>query len=266
METTLNQIAKLRRELDAKIVIQEEEGEFVDVEIENDWPWPSVSNAQYGPPSTHTRKIWVIQPMVTKPDVEKIESAKQQLQEMYTSSEWYFARYKAGMILGVKEINKELDGWLDVLEHNIFNYGNWTLNTPPKMRTESGEDIYIIHAPLGAAEKTEVVYERFKKSHADLSKLYEIATTRELRFKISRILNISVPAFLENELINSRYLTYKEIKVLFNNPDVSRETKRIAAEWMGYTPFSVYLQNALLILLIIIVPIILWITAWALWN
>ena len=112
LEVVLRRTEDLRRDLSAEKVIQEEiweEGE----EILGDSSW------NYGMPTGKYEKSVRTQPEIKEQDTQKRESAKQELQRVYDSSEWYSARYFARRALGDLKLENLPNLWLSELEKRV---------------------------------------------------------------------------------------------------------------------------------------------------
>jgi len=99
LEAVLRKVADLGRDMSAEIVVQEE--------ISHEEAIPG-SDRGSGPCSFD--KVWdyeyiIDKPRITEPDAQKREAAEQKLQQIYDSSEWYSARYVAGIALSVDAQN-----------------------------------------------------------------------------------------------------------------------------------------------------------------
>src|SRR3989344_111649 len=114
LEDVLRRIEDLRTELSAEIVVNEEEGHYA-------YPLP-LDRVTYADTDPFERqqyyeenKEWVVdKPRIAKPDTQKRESSNTQLQQIYDSSEWYSARYVAGIALG-----KNQDELTRIIEDNV---------------------------------------------------------------------------------------------------------------------------------------------------
>lgn len=105
LEEVLARVGKLGEDLEAYFV-REEEGHFEDEEVTDSGWWPSVSNAQYGPPPTHYEKVWVVdKPALKIPDNARREKARQGVQEIYDFCDQHYARHRSGMYLERYELD-----------------------------------------------------------------------------------------------------------------------------------------------------------------
>ncbi|MBU0535441.1 MAG: hypothetical protein KKE20_00615 [Nanoarchaeota archaeon] len=93
LEDVIGQVYTLRNDLSAKIILQEEEGYDEHVPAETFWAYGNWSVS-----CDQTCRV-VTRSEESVPDTQKRESAKNQLTEIYGSSEWYSARYAAGLAL-----------------------------------------------------------------------------------------------------------------------------------------------------------------------
>ena len=113
LEKVLAQVENLRRDLSAE---KEIGGHYV--ETEGVWVGGSRGGSNPGYWETEPYSGYVCD---YEPDIQKRESAKQQLQQFYDNSEWYSARYIAGRALSVKDNEPEgrLKKWVDELKEQL---------------------------------------------------------------------------------------------------------------------------------------------------
>jgi len=110
LDDVLAEVERLRCDLSAEVVLQEERGHF---EI----------HYGYGGRGGYTwdkeiveKKIWVIDTeRLTKPNAQKREEARQELQQVYDNNKLYSARYVAGRVLGIKALKTRVKQWI----HNL---------------------------------------------------------------------------------------------------------------------------------------------------
>lgn len=123
LEIALEKIEELRRDLSAVIVVKAEEGHY-----------ESSSGAcihkHYGGGDSYgywfscecEADRWIVdKPRILKPDTEKREARKSQLQQIYDLSERYSARYVAGRNLGKSnaKLDSQIDSWIVGLNERI---------------------------------------------------------------------------------------------------------------------------------------------------
>jgi hypothetical protein len=135
-EAELKRIEDLREDLSAIIVIKEEKGHsgmrakrrdritYADVD-----PW---EEPEY-------EEGWIVdEPAITEPDYPKRQTAEQALQQIYSTSEWYSARYSAGIALefpdgryyrGKSKVDSEVELWFVELNNKL---GSQELETRSK--------------------------------------------------------------------------------------------------------------------------------------
>lgn len=99
LEIILDQIMNLRRDLSAEIVIQEEKSHWEEVAYKG-----TPVGGERGDSYTTYRDEKIIDLLrIAKPDTEKREAAKAELQKIYEREEFYLARYAAGTALGISK-------------------------------------------------------------------------------------------------------------------------------------------------------------------
>ena len=116
LEEVLRHVESLRCDLGAEIVVQEssigyyfEEGQGHFEGGHDPGGYSSINEDNYYTPGTWVEGTSVSgQPRITKPDTEKRESARKQLQQINdSSSEWYSVKYAVARAFGVVD-NKEI--------------------------------------------------------------------------------------------------------------------------------------------------------------
>jgi len=132
LEQTLAEVERLRRNLFKEIVIQE--GGVKEVEYYE--PGYSLGVDSYVEERRGVEEVYTER--ITPPDTERREAAKEQLQQIYDSSEWYSARYIAGRILDI-DVNDNLSKWID----EICN----KLKLPKTKRVKIGEHTKTDYSP-----------------------------------------------------------------------------------------------------------------------
>jgi len=93
LEETLAKVKRLRENLSAEVVVQEQEGHEEDT---------------YGPHNSYGIFYIIDKYRITNPDNQKRESAKQQLQQIFESHKYYSARFSAGQALYSGEWKNEI--------------------------------------------------------------------------------------------------------------------------------------------------------------
>ena len=115
LEVVLRKVEDLRSDLSAEIVHQEEEGHYEAVD-------PRYGYNQEFARRGLKKERWVLdKARIAEPDTKKREVAKVELQKVYDSSEWYSARYTAGVALKVntEELDEQIRSWLRDLERKL---------------------------------------------------------------------------------------------------------------------------------------------------
>ena len=133
LEEVLMQVKNLRKDLDAVIVIQEGKSHIDNV---------CMIDTSYGIWDSHYEDIEVIdEPRITEPNLQKQQSATQQLQQFYETNPWYSARYIAGRALRIKdnEPKGRLIKWVEELEKQ----------TKPEIVIQEEEGHIETHGPHG---------------------------------------------------------------------------------------------------------------------
>ncbi|MDP2925892.1 MAG: hypothetical protein Q8N99_05975 [Nanoarchaeota archaeon] len=146
-------------------------------------------------------------------DMQKRESVKQQLQQVYDLSGWYSARYAAGRALGIgdEELDSQINSWLEVLAKDISNEGaDWKYY---------GEDSpnFDIFCPRGRefVIYDKKVWDKFCTAKNDLRYLYKIVDNRIVRQKISLLLKITEIDFLTDEMLKGFNLSKDELRRIY---------------------------------------------------
>jgi len=121
LEDVLRKVEDLKRALSVEIVVQErailqhEEGHWEHVGIQELY-------SSKGYIDDHDEwtidKPEITQPRIAHPDTQKREAARQALQQIYESSEWYSVRYVAGRALNLPA-DTNVGYWLMQLEEEI---------------------------------------------------------------------------------------------------------------------------------------------------
>ncbi|MEI7719041.1 MAG: hypothetical protein WCI72_04180 [archaeon] len=114
LENILQKVEFLRKDLFAEIIVKEE------VEEVGYWTESGRNHSQ-----VQGEDVWVItrygEPQITKPNTEKRELAKTQLQQIYDGGEWYSSRYRAGEALKIpkEEFDKKIVEWIGYLKKDL---------------------------------------------------------------------------------------------------------------------------------------------------
>ena len=188
LEEELARVEDLRKDLSAEIVIQKEEGHY-----ENRNPSGTCSHKHYG--GGDSVGYWftceecdgdvrtVDKPKIAEPDTKKRELARQILQQIYDSSDWFSAKYISGEILEDKTLNEKCNSWLNELERTLnatkleVQYkrleANWR-----NVTSDTYEPVYE-NVPVGEIEVPD--YEKRIVATKDITKLYKFALRKLYR-------------------------------------------------------------------------------------
>ncbi len=129
LEDAIKEVERLKRDLSAKIIIQEKIDHLEEV------------GSSGGPCSfdkSYDYEYIVDQHEINKPDTSKTEPAKAELTSIYNSSEWYSARFAAGYALGFEyeKLKDDLEGWLKQLTLELH---------VPETRLKACEDLRYMY-------------------------------------------------------------------------------------------------------------------------
>src|SRR4030042_6992499 len=102
VQKLIRRISLLENDLLARIVIQEEEGYWGE-------PNRSCHSGERGEYGTDEKGWHVTVPGIYEIDIPKREAAASGLKQLYNTSEWYFARYQAGLALALPKDQLEAD-------------------------------------------------------------------------------------------------------------------------------------------------------------
>jgi len=144
LEVVLRKIEDLRIDLSAVIVIQEEEGHSGTVQKKR----ARITYADVDPWDVEYEEGWIIdKPAVKEPDMKKRQVARQALQKVYDSSNWYSACYSAGIALefpdgkyyrGRSKVDSEVESWFNELNNQIGSQ-------EPETRFKAIKDSIYLH-------------------------------------------------------------------------------------------------------------------------
>lgn len=111
LDTILKRVGELKADLNA-MKTHSEEREVCEEVIDSRYSWGSTPITE-----CYTESVEIDD----GPDTQKREAAKAGLEQLYSSSDWYAARYEAGMALGMQgdRLKDELKGWKAVLERDF---------------------------------------------------------------------------------------------------------------------------------------------------
>lgn len=188
LEETLGEVERLRRDLSAEIVVQEEKIEHISYEIPGQQPkgYSGIGDDNYYIPDSWDEYVVKI-PRIAHPDLGKQDAATRRLWNLYDSCEFYSARYMAGKALGIKDrkLNSQINKYLRELERMIY--------LPINERVGAEHQVYVNPfagdgdghpAWCGGLTETVITYEErpipenielIKKAREDLIKLFLIS-------------------------------------------------------------------------------------------
>jgi len=170
LEDVLAKVENLRKDLSAESVAQKEELGFRE------------GYHEFNSEGMDTYGIQVLR--IIKPDTQKREVAKQQLQETYDSSDWYSARYNAGRALGIRdnEPKGRLNSWVSdlikkldaeiVVQEEIADYKP-AVEAPDRADYISDDDYYTdvySYANLSSNKTSIKIVKQPRIAHPDTSK------------------------------------------------------------------------------------------------
>lgn len=114
LEEAVSEARRLRQDLSAKIILQEEESYSETIDMMTFWAY-----GNWSVPCDQTLRV-VTKPEESIPDTEKREAAKRELTRIYKYSGWYSARYAAGIALFDKEqIMGNVDLWMTGMKNRL---------------------------------------------------------------------------------------------------------------------------------------------------
>ena len=118
LEAELGKVSSLERDLSAEVIVSPEEGHFEHRVYRK--LTKEERDARYDL-SDAFEDVWIIdKPEERAPDIQRRQSARAKLQQVYDSSEWYSARYVAGKVLNKEEeVSKLFPSWLQKLEEGL---------------------------------------------------------------------------------------------------------------------------------------------------
>ena len=190
LEVILKKIEDLREELSREIKREVEghwEEQSVGPSLDSRWTWGST------PIDTgETERVYVPQQTVTEPDTGKRKAARQELQQIYGSSEWYSARYVAAKTLNKHyEPCEDMVNWLKQLRSQLH-----------AVRTES-RTIRYRHSD-GESDKEFEIVDQEQRIHAvrDLGQLAKRCKCSPVRNTLKQEYNIGWHDRLEFEDVN----------------------------------------------------------------
>lgn len=199
LEDVLRKVEELRNDLCAEIVVQEEIEDHFEEE-------------QYG--AYYLKKFWVDgQPRIAHPDTQKIEVARQVLQQIYDTSVWYSARFLAGRILDI-DVTPQISLWLskfrtelqalkylDTVEENV--YERQTVHRHVKNYynecDDTEEDILVSTSQI---EVYGVDQKRRVNATNDAASLFKLSGNIELRGFLIELYNLTQGKYLEEASVN----------------------------------------------------------------
>ncbi|MBR9704386.1 hypothetical protein GOV12_03170 [Candidatus Pacearchaeota archaeon] len=110
LEEGLSELHGLRNDLVSVITIREGEGHFEEVEeYETGWNIPTKEEDEW---------VWDVEP-ITRPDIDKRDSARFRLSEIYQKSDWHYIRYQAGLFINSDDLNDKILMWVQELKSEL---------------------------------------------------------------------------------------------------------------------------------------------------
>ena len=152
------------------------------------------------------------------------DAAIEGLMSIYLHSEWYTARYLAGMELEVdySALDISVSGWIDELAAKLDDRE---------------------YAPLSGRGPDEVPTEDALKARHDLAGIYQVHPSRKTRLRISGLLHHDRFKFLGDELIRGELLGPEDLGQIFDSSDASGKARYLSGRMLGYNLFD-SLSNA----------------------
>ncbi len=236
LEDAFGQVLKLERDLSAVIVHQEEVGHYEQEKQHLDYY--EVDNFYY-----------VDIPRIAEPDVQKRDAARQQLQQVYDTSNWYSARYVAGRAFGA-EVNSQAIDWIEQLakvindhpvskyikvgEHEVYeDVQSWDYKRWYSVPAGTVEDFDNVPIP----ENIEVN----NNAREDLKKLYNL-TVRTLPGKLRKatghVLGLGSLKVAETELIHDGQLNEHELEEVYEYSK-NKGFRSQAGKKLGYSSIRI---------------------------
>lgn len=218
-----------RRDLSAVRVIQEEKGHYELEMKEITYEYDGHHGNSYPKPSKVTeevptgRKIWVVDvPKKTEPDYEKQKHARDRLQEIYTTSNWYSARYAAGSALQISQetLQNDLDLWISRLEDELkaTKREERLVNQMKSSFTFVDQDVRL-------------------KAIKDTAKLFQISRVESVRDTL-----LSIYSGDKDELLAGAYEDVNEDGEPVKCGYIA-ELRRVAGKELGYSSLKIWLRN-----------------------
>jgi len=244
LEDVLVQVEKLRRDLSAEIVVQEEEGHRFSLD---ELTGTGGSDAIWVR-AEHAVGNWIVdKPEITKPDTQKQEPARQKLQQLYDISEWYSARYIAGRALGINEdtLFQQIQEWINGLFKKTRVRGRYEEIWEHTGGYAEGFDIYygteFVPNEKGSIEKFEL--EKIPGAREDLITLYKSSQTKDIRKMCGRLLDYPEAGFLIDEILIGSTLTALELRKIYDTTLIwkgCKEAKLKAGRALGHGTLRIW--------------------------
>ncbi len=209
---------------------------------------------------------------------EVVNRARQELQEIYENSPWYYARYRAGAELNLPEgwFGRNLENWVLQLLKDLNAVLPDHYIKPPRPKEPSffphhDPDSGEYYGTPGCQEcarrieefsqkydrwRTEVTEwkrtepsilikdapdeETRKRARIDLEKLYPIANTRERRQDIAIALGIEQSQFLSDEILKGSKLPHQELLSIYLSKQAETRARERAGRELGYSNLKVW--------------------------
>jgi len=185
----------------------------------------------------HTKKVVdkskiIGKPRITKPNDVLSDIYTVNLAGAYNDSEWYSARYLAGRILNMPDLDKNLDSWMDKLckEYDSIGYNDENKRTSRVSHIE--QDMVklaeVAYGPGGYIGKCTRVRNHF------------ILDSSEKRERFCKLFNFNKMSFLREEFDSGRELNRDEIMQIYQEYGISHEQVSRAGKQLGYSAFKIW--------------------------
>ena len=175
LQGMIEEVRNLKSDLNAEIIVQEEEGheEYYSTHVGS----PSYNSSYY---VEWEGEYVVDKPRIVEPDTEKRQAAREKLQHLRESSPWYTVRYLAALALGID--GERLDKTVEEL-------------------------LAQLALDPGASENSDRI--------VDARRLYEMARTSNLRLRTGRLIGINDADILARELFLVKSLDEDKVKYIY---------------------------------------------------
>ncbi|RMF54938.1 hypothetical protein D6745_03695 [Candidatus Woesearchaeota archaeon] len=180
LEVALRRIWVLKKGLEANVEEGHYEEQYIDCDacVSGD---SSSAGSCWGSCDCHNipQKVWVVDEI--KPDVKKRNAARNELIELYNSSEWYSVRYKAAKALEVKDLEERIPHWVSELADLL----DPSKTAEPLMRVRAVQDAGALMRLYSSPELMQLMKNAYEK---DPQKIVRVAAGKELGYNKLRII------------------------------------------------------------------------------